>query len=112
MVRIVAFVRPHLLESVQTAVGALGVTGMTVADVRGRGVSPEATFWQGSEPGVLALPIVARIETVVTEELRDETVDAIVAAARTGEHGDGKIFVEPVLDAVRIRTGERGDPAA
>lgn len=109
MIRIVAFFKPHRLEGVKSAVAALGVTGMTVADVRGTGVSEERTdILSGA---VVALPIRSRLEVVVPDELHKPVVDAIVDSARTGEANDGKIFVERIADAVRVRTGERGDPA-
>lgn len=104
MKRIVAYVRPHRLEDVQTAVAALGITGLTVADVRGAGVGPETSAWGG---GVVALPIRARLTVILEDGLVEPAIAAIVENARTGEPGDGKIFVEPMEDAIRIRTGER-----
>jgi nitrogen regulatory protein P-II 1 len=108
MFRITAFIRPHRLEQVKSAVAALGVSGMNVADVRGTGNSQETAQWFAGEGQVIALPIRARIEVVVNDDLRDSVVDAIVENARTGEPGDGKLFVEEVADALRVRTGERG----
>lgn len=109
MIRIVAYIKPHRLEGVKSAVSALGVTGLTVADVRGTGVSEEHTDLLSG--AVVALPIRSRLEVVVIDDLRGEVVKAIVEAARTGEPNDGKIFVERVADALRVRTGERGDAA-
>jgi nitrogen regulatory protein P-II 1 len=111
MVRILAFFRPHRLEQVKSAVAALGVTGMTVTDVRGTGNSLEQPTWFGGEQQLIALPIKTKMEVVVTDDLVEPVVEAIVENARTGEQGDGKIFLEPILDAVRVRTRERGDAA-
>lgn len=109
MIRVVAYIKPHRLEGVKSAVSALGVTGLTVADVRGTGVSEEHTDLLSG--AVVALPIRSRLDVVVTDDLRDEVVSAIIEAARTGEPNDGKVFVERVSEAVRVRTGERGDAA-
>jgi nitrogen regulatory protein PII len=109
MIRIVAYIKPHRLEGVKSAVSALGVTGLTVTDVRGTGVSEEHTDLLSG--AVVALPIRSRLEVVVTDDLRKAVVDAIIDSARTGEPNDGKIFVEQISEAIRIRTGERGDIA-
>ena len=109
MIRIVAYIKPHRLEGAKTAVSALGVTGLTVADARGTGVSEEHTDLLSG--AVVALPIRSRLEVVVTDELRETVVKTLVEACRTGEPNDGKIFVERIEDALRIRTGERGDDA-
>jgi nitrogen regulatory protein P-II 1 len=98
------------LEPVKSAIAATGVTGMSVADVRGTGNSPEEGLAMGLA-GAVALPIRARIEVVAADELMDEILIAISGAARTGEADDGKVFVERVSDAVRIRTVERGEAA-
>ncbi|HEY0866230.1 MAG TPA: P-II family nitrogen regulator [Fimbriimonas sp.] len=111
MVRIVCYLRPHRLEPVKSAVASLAVTGMTVSDVRGTGNSRESADWLGGDPNLIALPIRAKIEVVVPNEMQEEVVEAIVESAHTGESGDGKIFIEPVVEAVRIRTEERGDAA-
>ena len=107
MVRITAYIKPHRLEQVKSAVAALGVTGLNVADVRGTGNSPERSGALGG--AVTALPIRSRLSVVVADELCDEVVECIAENARSGETGDGKIFVERVADAIRVRTGERGD---
>lgn len=109
MVRIIAFIRPHKLEQVKSAIASLGITGMNVSDARGTGNSPERSNWLGGEAP--ALPIKSRVEVVVPDDLMDPIVEAIEENARTGEPGDGKIFVERILDAIRIRTGERGETA-
>ena len=107
MIRITAYIRPHRLEQVKSAVAALGVTGLNVADVRGTGNSPERSGVLGG--AVTALPLRSRLMVVVPDDLADEVMECIVENAQTGESGDGKIFSERVLDAIRVRTGERGD---
>ncbi len=108
MTRVTCMIRPHKLEEVKTAIASQGVTGMTVSDVRGRGTSPERpTLFAGQEM-LVALPIRAKIMVVVADELVEPVVQAILESAHTGEPGDGKIFLEPVEDALRIRTLERG----
>lgn len=111
MTRVTCYIRPHKLESVKSAIAALGVTGMSVSDVRGAGTSPETTDWFGGAGGLIALPIRAKVEVVVQNELTESIVRAIIDNAYTGESGDGKIFVAPVNDAIRIRTLERGEAA-
>lgn len=111
MVRITCFLRPHKVEEVKTAIANSGVTGVNVADVRGRGVSQEQPARIGDAEILVALPIRAKLVTVVPEELAEEVVEAIIRSARTGEPNDGKIFIEAVSDAIRIRTGERGQMA-
>ncbi len=112
MIRVTFFIRPHRLEAVKSAVAALGVTGMTVSDVRGMGNSQERTEWfGGGEDGVVPLPIRAKVEVLCDDGLADQIVAAVLDNAQTGEPGDGKIFLERVEDAIRIRTGERGDTA-
>ena len=111
MIRITCYIRPHRLESVKSAIAALGVNGMSVSEVRGTGASPEVSQWFGGHESLVALPIRSRVEVVADDELQDAIVQAIVENARTGEPGDGKVFVEPVIDAVRIRTLERGNLA-
>jgi nitrogen regulatory protein P-II 1 len=89
----------------------LGVTGLTVTEVKGFGRQKGHTeLYRGAEYVVDFLPKM-KIEVVVRDELADEVVGAVLEAARTGKIGDGKVFVLPVDDAVRIRTGERGEPA-
>ncbi len=111
MIRIVCYIRPHRLEQVKSAIASLGVSGMNVADVRGTGNSPEAPTWFAGEEHVIALPIRSKIEVVVTDEAAAQVVEAIVQNARTGEAGDGKIFLERIDDVVRIRTAEHGEAA-
>lgn len=111
MLRIVAYIRPHRLEQVKTAIASLGISGMSAGDVRGTGNSAEASTWFGGEQQFVAMPIKAKIEAVVPDEMMEEMIAAIIEGARTGEPGDGKIFVEPVLDAIRVRTRESGSDA-
>jgi nitrogen regulatory protein PII len=111
VIRIICIIRPHKLEAVKSAIAATGVSGLSVTEVRGTGNSEERATWFGGEQQVIALPIRSRIEVVAPEDLKDAIVEAIVEQARTGDDGDGKIFVEPILDAVRVRTEERGEEA-
>lgn len=111
MVRITAYVRPHKLEEVKTAVSNLGVSGLTVTDVRGCGSSPERPASFAGQEILVTLPVRSKLETVVPEAMQEAVIEAIVKFARTGEPGDGKVFVEPIEDAVRVRTGERGPDA-
>jgi nitrogen regulatory protein P-II 1 len=111
MKRIEAFVRVNKLEDVKQALEEAGVRGMSVGQVRGYGRQFGRTDkYRGSTYAVNLLPKI-QIEVVVKDEDLDEAVEAITKAALTGEIGDGKIFVSEVLDAIRIRTGERGDAA-
>ena len=110
MIKIEAVIRPQRLDEVKTALDDLGVTGMTVTEVRGSGKQKGYTqHYRGAEYTVLIQKL--KLEIVAADSEVDRIVDAISAAARTGEIGDGKIFLSPVLDAIRIRTGERGSDA-
>lgn len=111
MVRVVSYIRPHKLDEVKTAIVAEGVTGMTVSEARGTGSSSEASDWFRGRERVVSLPARIKIEVVIPAEMKERIVEAIVQSARTGRDGDGKVFVLPELDAVRIRTGERGEAA-
>lgn len=111
MLRVVCLIRPHRLEAVKSAVAVLGVSGMNVADVRGVGNSPERASWRAGDSAVVALPIKSRLEIVIPDDLLDLVIEAVIENARTGEPGDGKIFVERIVDALRVRTGERGQLA-
>jgi nitrogen regulatory protein P-II 1 len=108
---IVAIVKPFKLEEVKEALSQLGVQGMTVTEVKGFGRQKGHTeIYRGSEYTVDFLPK-AKIEVVVADELFPRVVENIVKAAKTGKIGDGKVFVLPLEDAVRIRTSERGEAA-
>jgi nitrogen regulatory protein P-II 1 len=111
MVRIEAIIRPARLDEVKSALDAIGVHSMSVTEIRGAGKQKGYTqHYRGSEYQVNLLPKL-QIVLVVPDAMQEKVIDAIENAAKTGEIGDGKIFVLPVLDAVRIRTGERGDTA-
>jgi nitrogen regulatory protein P-II 1 len=111
MKKIECVIRPIKIDDVKEALSAIGVTGMTVTDVRGYGRQRGRTEkYRGNTYIVNLLPKV-KLEFVVADERADEVVDTIIEAARTGEIGDGKVFIGTVDDAVRIRTGERGDAA-
>ncbi|MFM2222739.1 MAG: hypothetical protein RLZZ78_996 [Armatimonadota bacterium] len=111
MIKIEAVIRPQRLDEVKTALDDLGVTGMTVTEVRGSGKQKGYTqHYRGAEYTVNLIQKL-KLEIVAADNEVDRIVDAISAAARTGEIGDGKIFLSPVLDAIRIRTGERGGDA-
>ena len=110
LLRVIVFIRPHRLEAVKSAIAAAGVSGMSVSDVRGTGNSPESGHMLG-DGNVIPLPIRSRIEVVIPDELKDEVVDAILQSAQTGESSDGKIFIQKIDTAIRVRTGERGDAA-
>ncbi len=111
MKKIEAIIRPHLLESVKDALQTLGVQGMTLSEVKGFGRQKGHTeVYRGSEYKVEFVPKV-KLEVVVEDELVDDAIDAITKTARTGKFGDGKIFVFPVEEAIRIRTGEHGENA-
>jgi nitrogen regulatory protein P-II 1 len=111
MVRIEAIIRPSRLDEVKSALDELGVHGISVTEIKGAGKQKGYTqHYRGSEYQVNLLPKV-QIIVVVADSQQDSVIGAIEGAARTGEIGDGKIFVTPVLEAVRIRTGERGDTA-
>ncbi|NLV29853.1 MAG: P-II family nitrogen regulator [Acidobacteria bacterium] len=105
---IVAIIRPHRLEEVRRTLNEIGVGGMTVSEVRGAGRQKgQVERYRGSEYTVDLLAK-CKLEVAVPDELCEEAVGAISRGASTGEIGDGKIFILPLEDAVRIRTGERG----
>jgi len=106
-----AVIKPFKLDDVRDALNELGVSGLTVSEVKGYGRQRGHTeVYRGAEYVVEFLPKL-RIDVVVTDDHVQAVTDAIVNAAKTGKIGDGKIFVTPVENAVRIRTGERGDDA-
>lgn len=106
-----AIIKPFKLEEVKEALSEIGVEGMTVTEVKGFGRQKGHTeIYRGSEYTVDFLPKVM-LDVVVPNELVDKTIETISKAARTGKIGDGKIFVLPIEEAVRIRTDERGESA-
>jgi nitrogen regulatory protein P-II 1 len=111
MVKIEAIIKPFALDKVRDALSKLGVSGMTVYEVRGFGKQKGHTeLYRGAEYTVDFLPKV-KLETIVKSDMEDKVVDAIIKAASSGKIGDGKIFTYPVARAIRIRTGEQGDSA-
>jgi len=111
MKKLECIIRPFKLEEVKEALSSVGVRGMTVSEVRGFGRSRGHTeLYRGSEYTIEFVPKL-KIEVVVAEENVDKVVEAVREAASTGKIGDGKIFVLPIDETIRIRTGERG-PAA
>jgi len=111
MKKIEAIIKPFKLEEVKDALSELGIHGMTVTEVKGFGRQKGHTeIYRGSEYTVDFLPKV-KIETVLPDSQVDQAVQAIIKAARTGKIGDGKVFVWPIAEAYRIRTGERDDNA-
>ena len=111
MKKIEAIIKPFKLDEVKEALQEVGLQGITVTEVKGFGRQKGHTeLYRGAEYVVDFLPKVT-LELVVEATLVDRTVDAIVTAARTGRIGDGKIFVTPVEETIRIRTGERGKDA-
>jgi nitrogen regulatory protein P-II 1 len=108
---ITAIIKPFKLEEVKTALAEVGVEGMTVTEVKGFGRQKGHTeIYRGSEYTVDFLPKV-KIEIAVTDAIAGKAIDAIVASAKTGKIGDGKVFVLPLEQVVRIRTDERGETA-
>jgi nitrogen regulatory protein P-II 2 len=104
---VMAIIKPFKLEEVRDALTAIGVHGLTVTEVKGYGRQKGHTeIYRGAEYAVSFLPKL-KIEVAVNVDLADQVVDAIMAAARTGQIGDGKIFVYDLDSAVRIRTGEK-----
>jgi nitrogen regulatory protein P-II 1 len=111
MKMIVAILKPFKLDDAMQALTEIGVTGMTVSEVKGFGRQKGHTeLYRGAEYVVDFLPKV-RVDVACTDEMAEKVVKALADAAQTGRIGDGKIFVSPVEEVVRIRTGERGEAA-
>jgi len=111
MKKVEAIIKPHKLDEVKSALGELNIEGMTVTEVKGFGRQKgHSEVYRGAEYQVDFLPKI-KVEVVTTDDLAAKLAEAIMNAARTGKIGDGKIFITPVDDGVRIRTGERGTDA-
>ena len=111
MKKVEAVIRPTKMDAVKEALSDIGIAGMTVIDVRGYGRQRGRTEkYRGNTYVVNLLPKI-KIEFVVPDDRADEVVEVVLEAARTGEIGDGKVFVSHVEESIRIRTGERGDSA-
>ena len=111
MKKIEAIIKPFKLDDVREALTEIGITGMTVSEVKGFGRQKGHTeIYRGAEYAVDFLPKV-KVELVLADEDVERAIDVIIETARSGKIGDGKIFIFPVEEAIRIRTGERSDSA-
>jgi len=111
MKQLTIIIRPEKLEEVKNALAASGYPGLTVTEVKGRGVQRGVTFeWRAGDYRVDLLAKL-KLEIVIKDEDEESVINTIIAAAKTGEVGDGKIFVSTITEAVRIRTGDRGEGA-
>ena len=111
MKKIEAIIRPFNVEDIHTALSEIGIKGMTLTEVKGYGRQKGHTeVYRGSEYQVDFLPKI-KLEVVVTESMLEPVLSSIIKVTKTGKVGDGKIFISPVLDAIRIRTEESGDDA-
>jgi nitrogen regulatory protein P-II 1 len=111
MKKIETIIQPHKLEDVKEALKAIGIDGMTISEVRGHGRQKgHKEVYRGMEYQVDLLPKV-KVEMVIPDSRLDEVVSTLVASARTGKIGDGKVFIYDVLEAIRIRNDDRGEGA-
>ncbi len=111
MNKIEAIIRPHKLEDLRLALEEIGVTGMTVSEVRGFGRQRgHSEIYRGREYTVVFQPKI-KVEIMVKEDMTEQVIDTIRSTVNTGQVGDGKIFIYPIAEVVRIRTGERGGEA-
>ncbi len=111
MKKIVAIIKPFKLDEVREALSEIGIAGLTVTEVKGFGRQKgHSELYRGAEYVVDFLPKI-KIEVVLASDMVDAAIDAIIKAARTGKIGDGKIFVSPVEQVIRIRTGELNEAA-
>ena len=111
MKKIEAIIRPHLIDAVRTTLQEVDVIGMTISEVQGYGRQRGHTeTYRGAEYQIEFVPKI-KIEVIIPDEIEDFVVNAILRAAHTGKFGDGKIFVIPIDDVIRIRTEERGEVA-
>ena len=111
MFKIEAIIRPGKLDDVKEALDEIGIQGITVMNVMGAGKQRGRTQYYRGQEYVINLLDKVKVETVVTDDKLEESITAIKNAAFTGEIGDGKIFISKIDEAIRIRTGERGDVA-
>ncbi|MEO8026356.1 MAG: P-II family nitrogen regulator [Bryobacteraceae bacterium] len=111
MKKIEAIIQPHKLEEVKEALKGIGIDGMTIAEVRGHGRQKgHKEIYRGMEYQVDLLPKI-KLELVIPAARLEEVISTLLAAAATGKIGDGKIFIFDVVDAIRIRNGDRGESA-
>ena len=112
MKKIEAIIKPHKLEDVKEALGTIGITGLTAYDVKGFGRQKgHQEIYLGSDLYAIDFVPKVKIEVVVDDEIADKVAQVIVDSARTGKIGDGNVFTYECLEAVRVRTGERGPEA-
>ncbi len=111
MTKIEAIIRPGKMDDVKEALDEIGVKGITVVSVMGAGKQRGRTQYYRGQEYVVNLLDKTKIETVVADDMAEKAIETIIAAACTGEIGDGKIFVSKIDEVIRIRTGERGDIA-
>lgn len=104
---VTAYLRPHKLEEVKTALSVLPISGLTTADARGCGNNPEAMTEFFGQEILVTLPVRSKLEVACSDDLCEEVVEKILESSSTGQPGDGKIFVESLTGALRIRTLER-----
>ena len=108
MKKVEAIIKPFKLDDVKEALSAIGITGMTVGEVKGYGRQQGHTeLYRGAEYVVDFLPKI-KIEIVIDDSMEDKAIEAIISAARTGKIGDGKIFISDISKVIRVRTGESG----
>jgi len=111
MKKIEAIIKPFKLDEVKAELQAIGISGMTITEVKGHGRQKgHKEIYRGAEYQVDLIPKI-KIEVIVPSEAAEKVVETILKAARTGKIGDGKIFIQPIEDVVRIRTGESGESA-
>jgi nitrogen regulatory protein P-II 1 len=109
MKKVEAIIRPHLLDAVRSALQEVETVGMTITEVQGHGRQRGHTeAYRGAEYQIEFVPKL-KLEVIVSDDLEEFAVQALIKTARTGKFGDGKIFVLPLDDVIRIRTGERGE---
>ena len=111
MKKVEAIIQPYKLDDVKNALAQMGVTGMTVSEVRGHGRQKGHTeVYRGREYTVDLLPKV-KVEIILPDQIADEAVDCLIKAAHTGKIGDGKVFISSIDEVFRIRSGEKGEQA-